>query len=453
MSRFFFEENLRGAKILVACSGGVDSLTLLDALTELRGKFSLVLAAAHYEHGWRGVESLADAAFVSRFAASRLVPFRLERGDALHYAVERGLSPEMAARELRYNFLRETKERLNFQFIATAHQLDDQAETALMRILQGAGVDGLAAMRKRRGDLLRPLLDFTRKEIEAYARARCLNPRHDRTNDEPNCLRNQIRLELMPELRQKYNPQIDYSLANLSKLAAEDSDYMALVADKLWETAATHGNGGWELSRERLLTEHVALQRALLRLWVKKNFGDAKNWGFVHYEALRQLFLYGQTGGSLNLPGGACAVIKYGRLTAQKATENEKNIFSPCILNIPGETLTPWGKFSAEILPQISEQADKIKNSKKKIYLDGDRLTGELIIRSPKFGDTMPTDGGSKKLKKFFQEAKITADERAKFPVVVSGENIIWLPGLRRSNLAYVSTATVNVITLFFSAE
>ena len=187
-----------GMHVLVACSGGPDSLALLDMLLQFRRRFRLVLTAAHFEHGIRGASSAEDARFVAAFCRERKVPCFIGHGDVPAVAKAQGKSVELAARELRYAFLWRTLERCGADVLATAHHADDQAETVLMRILRGTGLDGLAAMKPREGKKIRPLLFARREDILGYCQERGLEPRHDATNDIPDCTRNLLRLKVLP---------------------------------------------------------------------------------------------------------------------------------------------------------------------------------------------------------------------------------------------------------------
>ena len=216
----------RGAHVVVACSGGPDSLALLSLLLELRPLLSLTVTAAHYEHGIRGGASAEDAAFVRRFCAARAVPCIVESGDVPQAAARASESLETAARRLRYAFLERTRGRVDASLIVTAHHADDQAETVLLHLLRGTGLDGLAGIPARDAarHLVRPLLPFPKQELVDYCRARGFSPRHDATNDVPDALRNRVRLSLLPELARAYNPAIRQGLCRLADIAAEERE-------------------------------------------------------------------------------------------------------------------------------------------------------------------------------------------------------------------------------------
>ena len=307
----------RGAHIVVACSGGPDSLALLSLLLELRPLLSLAVTAAHYEHGIRGEASAEDAAFVRRFCAARAVPCIVESGDVPRAAARTSESLETAARRLRYAFLERTRERVGASLIATAHHADDQAETVLLHILRGAGLDGLAGIPARDAarHLVRPLLPFPKQELVDYCRARGFSPRHDATNDVPDALRNRVRLTLLPELARAYNPAIRQGLCRLADIVAEEREaaehLAAQEAARLIEqlpAGRAHGEdaASWHLPEAPALRADAAcalpraLCRRVLRIYLAR-LGRAQDVSFERTEALRRL-LFGTSGQRVELP-------------------------------------------------------------------------------------------------------------------------------------------------------
>lgn len=447
VAEFLRRENLFGAKILVACSGGPDSLALLYVLAHLREKFALTLAVAHFEHGLRGAVGQNDAAFTENTAAKLNLPCRIGHGDTRCFAKAHRLSVETAARELRWEFLRRAKTELGCDYIAAAHHLNDQAETVLMRIFHGTGTDGLAAMRGRQGDIIRPLLTLTRAEIESYCEQLSLSPCYDVTNDMTDCTRNRIRLQLLPQLRQNYNPQVDMALARLADIAAADSDYIARTAVRLWPQATRTVDGNCELSRDFLGRQHIAVQRAIIRRWAHLTTGVSEGWQQGHYEALRQLLLCGESGQRTTLPGHRYGVINYGWLSLrQEVGSLSPFAMLPQDIALSGRTVTSWGTFTALRVYGMPRPIGR-----NEIYIDSDKLPGALGVRCRRDGDIMRTAGGRQTLKKIFQAARIDADQRQTWPVVTAGETILWLPGIRRSSLAYVDENTANAVKLEFA--
>ena len=296
-----------GMGVLVACSGGADSLSLLDMLVRLSrlSRYDFRVEAAHFEHGIRKAcgASLADARFVEDFCRERGIPCRVGHGDVPALALAQGLSLETAARELRYAFLERVRRERGLDVIATAHQADDQAETVLMRLLRGTGIEGLSAMRPRargRLPLIRPLLFATRREIEEYCAARGLEPRQDATNGELDCTRNRLRLETLPHLATEYNPRLAQALCQLAKLSADETDFISEQADAVWPELVADG---------RLLARpfrhlHPVLQRIVLRRYWQLCTGSGKDLPFAHVERLRSVLLNGHAGSQQELPHG-----------------------------------------------------------------------------------------------------------------------------------------------------
>ena len=235
------KHELRGKRLLVAVSGGPDSLALLHALWQLRDEHELRLYGAHLNHGLRGAESDADAEFTADTFKRLEIPFTLDSADVAAYRTQHKLSLEDAARQVRYAFLSVAAAEHAADAITLGHTADDQAETVLMHIIRGSGLDGLRGMQTldtrhiagKPATLFRPLLGARRSETQAYCRALGLSPRIDASNQSPEFLRNHIRMELVPLLEQT-NPSIHAALLRLAANATQDSDYIRAKADEVW---------------------------------------------------------------------------------------------------------------------------------------------------------------------------------------------------------------------------
>ena len=303
-------------KILIAVSGGTDSLALAELMINSRRRFGLELYIAHYEHGLRGQASIADAAFVRRYAEEREIKFIGGSGDVKAFATEQKISVETAARTLRYEFLSEARRDTNCDAIALAHHADDQAETILMRLLRGATSTGLSAMKFRTrsddyGLLIRPLLRFRKVELETFCRRRNLTPRIDATNFELDATRNKIRLELIPTL-EKFNPALVETLCRLAEVTAEESDFIAAQADKIFPAVVRDNS----IVRANFVKLHPALQRAVIKKFIAQVTGSDKDFGFVHFEGVRKVLLNGLAG--VELPKNFRADLRHGKLTVTK---------------------------------------------------------------------------------------------------------------------------------------
>ena len=310
------EHGLEGKRLLVAVSGGPDSLALLHALHGLSGEHNLTLFGAHLNHKLRGAESEADAEFVGDTFQGLGIPFTVDGVDVAAYRRRHKLSLEDAARRVRYSFLADAAAKHGADAIALGHTADDQAETVLMHIIRGSGLDGLRGMQAldrrmiggRRVALFRPLLDVSRAETEGYCRALRLTPRIDPSNSSPEFLRNRIRLELVPLLEQ-LNPSVGDALARLARNATQDSDYIREHADAVWrEVARLAENGVVRLDAAALGGEHAAIRGRVLRRAIEEAGGEVTQRHILDTMAL----LGGAPGKRLHLSGGLGFVTGYG---------------------------------------------------------------------------------------------------------------------------------------------
>lgn len=258
--------------IVVAVSGGPDSLCLLHVLRDLAPRWRLRLHVAHLDHQLRP-ESADDARFVAELAAAWNLPVTIGQADVARIANERHTGIEATARDERLRFLIDTARQVGAAAIALGHTADDQAETVILRLLRGAGPSGLAAMRpKRPADatidanltLIRPLLQTNRSEVEAYCRAHALTPRYDSTNSQPIYLRNSVRGYILPLLK-TYNAHIIATLGRTARVCADEDDLLADLTEQAWTTLAVVDEAGIRVDRMDFDGLHRALQRRVLR--------------------------------------------------------------------------------------------------------------------------------------------------------------------------------------------
>lgn len=351
------EKIFYGKKIVVAVSGGADSLALADLLNRSKQKFKIEICIAHYEHGLRGKNSLDDAKFVEDFAKNLGVDFFCEHGNVKKFSEENKISIETAARILRYEFLSKVRQEKNFDATALAHHADDQAETVLMRILRGTTSAGLSAMKfsaltKDFGLLIRPLLKFKKSELENYCKERGFIPRIDETNFLADSTRNKIRLELLPTLK-KFNPAIVETLCRLAEVSAEESEFINSEVEKIFPFVVK----GDELLQKEFLKLHPALQKIILKKFIGQVAGSEKDFGFVHFEGLKKVLTENLSG--LELPHKFRANLKRGRLTVTKNL-NQKGLVK----------LKTKEDFIERVLYSEEEIAQRVKELSKQISED-----------------------------------------------------------------------------------
>ena len=449
----------KGAGVLVACSGGPDSLALLEVLWRLRGRYQLRVAAAHFEHGIRGEASEADARFVQDFCARQGIPCYLGAADVPLAASRSGQSLEQAARTLRYAFLEETRRSCGLELLATAHHADDQAETVLMRILRGTGTAGLAAMRPRSGTdghIIRPFLGVTKQEIQDWCDQEKLQPRLDETNALPDCTRNRLRLQLLPQLERDYNPELARGLCQLAEVAADESDYLEQQVTACWQDARyVRHSGQPALSQAGLQSLHSALQRLMIRRFWLLVSGSGKDLGFVHAELIRRLLLTGTTGSRQQLPGGFTAQLSYGWLTccrsdaaAKRSRTGQPPLVMP--LRLPGTVCLGTACVTARLLDVAELPAH---TGRGEFFMDPAGLSEPLVLRYRQPGDWISLPSGRKKLKELFIDDRIPREARADWPLLAVGNEILWVIGKRRTSHFSVNQNIRNKRILYLMLE
>lgn len=427
-----------GSRILIACSGGPDSLALASILLALREKWRLSLALAHFEHGIRGAASREDVEFVREFAGNRGVFCHVGHEDVPAYAKRAKLSLETAARECRYAFLEEASRGMGEgALIATGHHAGDQAETVLMHLLRGSGIDGLAGMRPRTGAIIRPLLFLSKEELGDYCREKGLHPRQDETNFLPDAERNRVRLELLPTLR-LYRPSMDDALCRLATAQAEAADFLQAAANELWDQAAEEKDGQLFLRREVYGEAHAALRKALLRRAAEK-LGLRSALGFSHYEALDEFCRFGEAGKKLTLPEGGEAECRYGIVVLRRA-KSEGVSWDERPLALSGATRIE--EIGLTIYAS-SPEAEDIPKDPRIAVADLDALSSPFLVRGRRDGDSFRLEnGGRQKVKSLLIDRKIPRGRRDCVPIFTAGGEIFWIGGLRRAAVALVTPET-----------
>ena len=294
---------LRGGTLVVGLSGGADSVALLDALTSLRRRRGFRVVAAHLDHGLRE-GSADDAAFCAELCQRLDVPLRAGRADVRARAARERGGLEQAARRERYAFLRRVEEEEAAVAVAVAHTRDDQAETLLLRLLRGAGATGLAGMRPRNGDVVRPLLAVSRQEVLAHLRERGLAWREDPSNADTAHRRNRVRHELIPYLEERFNPGIRAALARTASVLADEAAYVRAEAEALLARIVRAEGGALLLRRAPLAEAPSAVARAAIRLALLRAGGLAQVGALHVDQVLRLARAKAPSGRRLPLPGG-----------------------------------------------------------------------------------------------------------------------------------------------------
>lgn len=444
-----------GDRIVVALSGGPDSMALLHILWRLAPEWRFDLVAAHFDHGLRP-ESAAEAVRVAAWASELGIPCETHRIDVSGLAETAGKSLEEAGREARYRWLIELARSLGAGKIAVGHTRDDQAETVLMWLLRGAGTTGLAGMPVRREEdgitIVRPLLDIGREEILAYCREQNLQPLQDPSNRDPRFLRNRIRHELLPYLEKEFAPGVRRGLVRAAEIFRAEAEFFERRADAWLDEQGKSGERFLTLPVEPLRERHPAEQRWVLRRALERLAG----WyipPFEQVERLREL-LGTNYGGPLELPGGIRARLRYGRLELTEGHKDAVPFDYP--LNVPGEVevLEAGIRILADWLPLDGQiRVRRPGGERDEAILDAGKVREAglpLRVRSRRPGDRFAPLGlgGHKKLKDFFIDRRIPEEARDSVALVTTGDRILWVVGMAVSHDFRVTAETAEALCL-----
>jgi tRNA(Ile)-lysidine synthase len=438
-----------GDRVVVAVSGGADSVALLQVLSAWRDRLDLALAVVHVEHGLRGEESLGDATFVEQLSRQLGLPFFLKRINLKPLLRERkGESVQAVARERRYEQLHAVAREWEGTKVAVGHTQDDQAETVLMSMLRGAGLAGLSGMPAHRQPcIIRPFLQVSRSEILQYLDEKRCGFRVDSSNESPKYVRNRLRRELIPLLK-TFNPRVVSVLSRQAAILREEHHYLDEVAKASLESVEvgrTKDRIVW--SRSRLVTFPVPIQRRMILLTAGALRHKPSPLRFDAVDTLLQHVVHG-TSGSSGRVAGLDVVREYDRVTFVKVAvghtsrlQEEWSWSFPGSIRWPVTGQTIEGKIKAtKTIP--TRRTDSVA------YLDADRFSHELVVRSWKPGDYFfpyGMGGRRKKIQDFFSDAKVHQAERSKVPLVVAPEGILWVGGYRSDHRFRVTEDTRHI--------
>lgn len=445
-----------GDKVIVAVSGGPDSICLLHILNSLREFLGIILVAAHVNHCLRGQEADKDESYVKEFCRGIGIECFVLRKNVHEVSKERGISCEMAGREVRYEFFSQLLKRLNAQKIAIAHNSNDQGETVLMRIIRGTGLDGLEGIKAVRDNIyVRPILDVARKEIEEYCYKNNLSPRIDKTNLESVYSRNKIRLELIPYIQKNFNPDIIDSLNRLASIVRVDNEYINNVSVEAYKKYCNKNKDKVIIIKEAFKLHEAILVR-LLRMALRELKGNLYNFDKNHIGDIINI-QKGETGKSIALPQKVRVINDYGNIQITSVSEKKPIVYEEdqYILKVNEKTTIKGHNLIVDL--KIIEDYKKL-NLKDKVlvkYFDYDKINGDIKLRYRKNGDRFTPIGmkGSKKLKDLFIDLKIPKEERDIVPLITFNDEIAWVVGYRLSDKFKVDNYTKNILQIIIERE
>ena len=427
--------------IVVAVSGGIDSVVLLCLLQRIAASRGLNLYAVHLNHCIRP-EADDDAHFVEALCRQLNVRCYSESCNVSKLASQERISLEMAGRLARRRLLERVAAETGAQLIALGHHRDDQVETLLMRLTRGTGISGLSGMAELDLPWWRPLLDCSRQQLLEYARGQSLSWCEDASNLDPLFMRNQIRHQIVPLLND-INPQFAERMIVLSRQVAAEEDFWRHQIETYFPSIRAAGDDGLRLQRSPLLAFHPALRLRLLRAALSEVRGHLHGIEAVHLYAVDDLLTGSRSQAQLDLP--ACWVARrYQQLWLRNAAPKMPPRYD-LVLQIPGEILLPDGR---KLVATVVERPEM--ETRHRVYFDQATLAQPLSIRTWRPGDCFVPLGmtGHKRVKQLFSDLKIEKEERLRTPLVVAGETMLWVAGLQRSGFGVVTPSSVGAVRL-----
>ena len=453
-----------GQHLLVAVSGGPDSTALLSLLHRLAQSWRLMLTVVHCNYGLRGAESDGDEVFVSTFCKERQLPLVIHRPKLVNRRQRSSL--QAAARDARYDFMKQLAREVGADRIAVGHTANDQAETVLMWLLRGTGMSGLAGMPYAREDgIIRPLLAATREDVLAYLDDEGLTYRRDSSNEKPLYHRNRIRKELLPVIT-RLAPAAVLVLQRQTDLLREDERYLAEATNNLVRTLVSHDPGGVQrVDHQAFIELPVALQRRLVRAILQTYDEEGRGSSLQVVESVRRLFLKGKRGARLLLKQ---ALVILGRASVEFSPRRGEDLgpgpgSGPGMMEalpLPVPSTVYWARTNQQIQVQHMNCRDAEVlckgSSQGRVMFDADRFSEPLLVRAWQPGDRFSPHGmrgKSKKLQDFFTDRKVSRHERGKVPLLVAPEGILWVVGMRQDERFIIRDGTTRCVVASVSGR
>ena len=448
-----------GQHLIVAVSGGPDSVALLFLLHRLAPSWRLTLTAVHCNYGLRGTESDGDESFVRDFCQERQLPLVIHRPKLVRRQHRSSL--QAAARDARYDFMKQLAHKVGADRIAVGHTANDQAETVLMWLLRGAGMTGLAGMPYVREErIIRPLLATTREEVVTYLDHEELTYRCDSSNDKPFYHRNRIRKELLPVIT-RLAPAAVRVLQRQADLLREDEQYLTGMTNELVRTLVSHHSRGMQqVDRQAFVELPVALQRRLVRTILRTYDEEGRASSLYVVESVRRVFLKGKRRARLSLKQ-ALVTLDQGsvRFSPSVGGDRSHQIDSGQkkeeMLAVPVPSRVSWAGTNQQIHVQLMTRraVDALGRSPSRALtlFDADRFSEPLVVRAWQAGDRFfphGMKGKSKKLQNFFTDRKVARHERGKIPLLVAPEGILWVVGMRQDERFVVHDGTTRCLVV-----
>jgi tRNA(Ile)-lysidine synthase len=440
----------RGDFVIVAVSGGPDSIALLHVLNSLRSVYGIKLHAAHLEHGLRGEESLEDMRFVEVLCKGLSIPITIGRENVSQIASSSKLSVEAAARTARYAFLKAVMNETGAGKIATGHNANDQAETLLLNLVRGSGITGLSGIRPAIEEtVVRPLIEAKRDEILSYLENKGITYRTDSSNLDDRFDRNRIRNVLLPLVEKEFNPRIVDSLVRTASVFSYVNEYLAgIVKETLGACCATR-DGRATIDLEVFKGVPQAIRLFSLYSVLRSLEGDEQVVSFDTISAVLNLAMRSKSGSRVDIGSGIVALREFDRLVIGRDLARPDTY--EVQVSIPGSVRVDQADctFVVDVLNERPDTPD-IYRSGETAYFDFGELEFPLVVRSWREGDRFVPFGlsGSKKVHDVFVDEKVPISQRSRTPIICDREGVIWIAGIRRADRARVTDKTKTIMKI-----
>lgn len=447
----FIEDNElidNGDGIVVGLSGGPDSICLLNLLNSVKKELNLKIVAVHINHMLRGIEADKDEEYARKRCKELNIQFFSKKIDIKKFSRENGVSEETAGRQVRYGYFDEIMSQMKLNKIATAHNANDQAETILMHIMRGTGIEGLLGIPiKRAGRYIRPILFMKREEVEAYCKQVGDTPRIDESNRQRVYGRNKVRLDILPYMKENFNTDIIQAINRMASLLEQDNKYINE------QTAIVYGKVCYKKDDAIVLASKCfdydrAIISRIIRKAISDLSGNKADISMKHIEEVIELKKLG-TNKKINLPNNVYGINIYGDIYIKKGNILKENFDEQIVLHkeeiFNKEVL--FGNYIFNFEAIQGEQNINFNENNLIKYFNYDNIDN-VVIRYRRDGDKMIPIGmsGSKKLKDIFIDMKIPQEERGTIPIVELNSEIAWVVGVKMSNKYKVNKENNNII-------
>jgi tRNA(Ile)-lysidine synthase len=436
----------RGDKVIVALSGGSDSVALLAALVRIAPQMDLSLIVAHINHHLRGEESDEDEKFCRDLSRNLGVVFVSEKMNKT--GSHKGLSPEDYYRRQRYLFLNKVAKDNQAEKIALGHHLQDQAETVLLNLLRGSGLEGLKGILPMRdGKFIRPLIEVSRKQIINFLNESGIAYRQDSSNENNKYLRNKIRRDLIPYLKKEFNPKVEENLAKMAQILRQEDEFIRQHVFSAMESPYIQRQPGRiSLNIQYISKLHPAIRFRLFKALLE-SLNPAKN-GFssIHIKSLEKLTHDQKSGKRISLPLSIIASREYGNLILERKNIRTQKIKYSYNMSVPGSVWVSEKNISVRLQIVTRDYIDFKSNIK--VYMDLDKIRKPLILRNRREGDWFDPLGmpGRQKIKALFIDRKIPRDERDRVMLIADELSVVWVENMHLSDRVKITGETKNVL-------